>query len=209
MKKKALALFLVSGILGVGFLGSKWAISGEDKSYRIFEANGWFGNGNKESFKISFDEKNKFEGKKSILIEAKKELSNDFATIIQSINPEKYLNKRVRFSGYIKTENAGGGCLWMRIDDKNAKVLQFDNMYNRFPKGNTDWKKYEVVLDIPQDSKAIVFGAFLQDKGKAWFDNFNFEVVDKTVKSTNMKDSETSKKADEKRKEPENLNFEK
>lgn len=203
MKKRVLSLFLASGFLLLAIFSTKSALSNEKKSddYRIFEAKGWFGNGNKEDFKITLDSKIKFEGDNSILIEAKKSSVKEFATIIQKIDPEKYLNKRVKFSGYIKTENAGHGCLWMRIDGEDKKALQFDNMYDRAPQGTTDWKKYDVVLDVPNNSKYIVFGAFLDGKGKAWFDNFSLEVVDKNVELTD--------KENEIKKVPENLNFEK
>ena len=39
--------------------------------------------------------------------------------------------------------------LWMRVDGQQNQVLSFDNMQNRPFRETTDWKKYEVVLDVP------------------------------------------------------------
>jgi hypothetical protein len=65
-------------------------------------------------------------------------------------------------------------------------------------KGNTEWTKYEIVLEVPETTKNIAFGALLHGTGQIWFDNLNFEVADNSVPST--------KKPKE---EPTNLNFEK
>ena len=77
--------------------------------------------------------------------------------------------------------------LWMRIDGKEnpRKSLGFDNMQNRPIKGNTDWKYYNVVLDVPEEANKINFGILLAGTGEILFSNLNFEVVDKSVPTTN------------------------
>lgn len=81
--------------------------------------------------------------------------------------------KKLRYSGYIKTENVqeGHAGLWWRVDRAPQEVAAFDNMADRGPKGTTSWQEYVIELDIPKDISNINFGAILVGTGKAWFDN--------------------------------------
>lgn len=64
--------------------------------------------------------------------------------------------------------------------------LAFDNMQNRAIKGTTDWKRYEIVLDVANNATAIAFGLLLGGTGQAWMDDLAFEVVGKDVPATEM-----------------------
>ena len=44
----------------------------------------------------------------------------------------------------------------MRVDD-SPQTVEFDNMQDRPLKGTGGWKKFEVVLDVPQDASGIFF----------------------------------------------------
>ncbi len=55
--------------------------------------------------------------------------------------------------------------------DGNRRTLGFDNMLNRAVTGTTDWKQFEVVLDVPTEAVNIVIGAFLSGKGQMWADD--------------------------------------
>ncbi len=108
---------------------------------------------------------------------------------MQNFSAEKFLNKRLRFSGYIKAKNvAGSAGLWMRIDGKEnpTKPLEFDNMNNRPIKGNTGWKKYDIVLDIPPNSNLVNIGILLTGTGEIMISNLKFEVVDKSIPTTDL-----------------------
>jgi len=59
-------------------------------------------------------------------------------------------------------------------------------MQDRSIKGTTDWKKYEIVLDVPDGSKALAYGVVLSGNGKVWFDNLKIEEVDKSIPVTNI-----------------------
>ena len=74
---------------------------------------------------------------------------------------------------------------WLRVDqEKSKKPLAFDNMSERPVKGNSDWTKYEIVLDIPKEASNLAYGALLNGTGQIWFDNIKFEVVSKDEKTT-------------------------
>lgn len=95
--------------------------------------------------------------------------------------------KRVRFSGYIKTEGVTNGYagLWWIVDGASG-TLAFDNMQNRGVTGTTDWKRYDIELPVATDAKSISFGAILPGNGTAWFDGLTVELdgtpyLDKSV----------------------------
>jgi TonB family protein len=85
--------------------------------------------------------------------------------------------KRIRYSGYIKTENISRGWagLWWRVDGTSG-VLAFDNMQDRGAKGTTDWQRYEIDLPVAADAKNINFGVLHAGDGSAWFDGLAVEV---------------------------------
>jgi erythromycin esterase-like protein len=85
--------------------------------------------------------------------------------------------KRVRYSGYIKTEGIARGYagLWWRVDGASG-MLAFDNMNGRGVTGTTDWKRYDIELPVAADAKNINFGAILTGDGSAWFDGLTVEL---------------------------------
>jgi hypothetical protein len=124
-----------------------------------------------------------------------------FGTLMQEFRADHYVGKRVRFSAFVKTQDASGWAgLWMRID-KGATQLAFDNMQNRPIKGTTDWQKYDVVLDVPQDATGVFFGVLLGGTGEVWISNVKFEAVGPDVPTTSTPPPMLSA-------EPTNLNFE-
>jgi hypothetical protein len=121
-----------------------------------------------------------------------------FGSLAQSFSAEKYLDKRIRMTGFLKTEHADWAGLWMRIDGQEpGQTLAFDNMLTRQIKGTTDWKRYEVVLDVAGNAREITYGVLLTGKGQVWFADFKFEEVGNDVAITVKKS----------RKAPANLNF--
>jgi hypothetical protein len=100
------------------------------------------------------------------------------------IQARQYLGKRVRLSGYVKAEGVEGWSgLWMRVD-KEHEMLEFDNMQDRPIKGTSDWRTYDVVLDVPQGATGIAFGILLCGPGRVWLSGTKFEVVSDATKTT-------------------------
>ena len=123
-------------------------------------------------------------GKYGSLIAAKSDKAGGFGTLMQTISADDYRGARWRLSGFMKTEQAGRAQMWMRVDGTEPKLLAFDNMDSRAVTGTTDWKRYEIVLDVPSASIDIAFGYFLAGGGKVWGDNFKLEKVDASVPVT-------------------------
>ncbi|MCJ8011491.1 AraC family transcriptional regulator [Paenibacillus sp. KQZ6P-2] len=111
----------------------------------------------------------------------------EFATMMQQFKADRYLGKRLKLSGFIKTKAVDGFCgFWMRVDDALHDVLQFDNMSDRPITGDTEWNHYSIVLDVPEKSAIIAFGVLLSESGQVWIDGLQFEEVDTKVPTTNI-----------------------
>ena len=112
--------------------------------------------------------------------------TDGFGTLMQTFSAEHFVEQRVRFSGALKSElsvedRVG---LWMRIDGPGGRMLAFDNMAGRPIGGTTDWEHYDVVLDVPEEARAIALGVLLVGGGKAWMSDFNVEIVGPEVETT-------------------------
>jgi hypothetical protein len=148
--------------------------------------NGWVG-GNVAEYDIGVDRHLAKEGKACAYIRSKTAAPQSFGTIVQTFSAEAYAGKRVRMSAFVRVEKIDGWAgLWMRVDGqgKDEYGLSFDNMQNRPIRGTSDWKRYNVVLDVPSKSKSISFGILLSGAGQAWIDDFKFEVVASDVPVT-------------------------
>jgi hypothetical protein len=50
-------------------------------------------------------------------------------------------------------------------------------MQDRSIKGTTEWKKYDVVPDVPQNASGIFFGVLLSGTGTVRLSDARFEIV--------------------------------
>jgi len=74
----------------------------------------------------------------------------------------------------------------MRIDGSDQyKRLGFDNMQSRPIVGSTEWQKYDVVLDVPDESEAIAFGILLVGSDEVLIDDIRFDEVGEDIAVTN------------------------
>ena len=105
--------------------------------------------------------------------------------------PGHFLGKSVKFTAKVKTADviSGTANLWFRVDGKNKKVLAFDNMYDRPITGTTGWKKYSIVLDVPEDAQRLAYGIFVEGEGKAWMKDFTL-VEERILELDEMEDDD-------------------
>ena len=108
------------------------------------------------------------------------------------------MKKKIKITASIKTEKVKKRAgLWLRIDGETTETtLGFNNMSDRPIEGTTDWTEYSILMNVPENSKTLNFGALLNGNGKIWLDDVKFEVI------SNMDNNETLSP-------PSNLNFEK
>ena len=152
---------------------------------------GWVRWGQKDSpYQVVTDGATGHSGKQSCRIEyvgTGPADGDSFGGCGKGVQAEAWLGKRVRLSGYVRTEKVvgDGACLCLRVDGPD-KSLAFDNMAanDRAIHGTTGWKKYALVLDVAQEAKFIAFGFFLDGSGKMWVDDLQLEVVGSDVPVT-------------------------
>ena len=176
---------------------------------------GWHKAGSDPSgYEMTIDRVNKHSGNAGARIVRTKKTSkaDDFGTLMQTFKADEFRGKRLKMSAWMKTANADSAQLWMRVDGID-RTLGFDNMDPRAVKGTTGWNQYAIVLDVPEATENIAFGAFVAGNGEAWVDDFAFEVVDATTQSTNILTEEMGKETFKGSNtkyplKPRNLNFE-
>lgn len=188
MKKTFFVFALV--LISVPALAQTPKSEPQTKTADLQPPTGWRKSGSHpENYEIYLDSTVKRSGKASGAIKSKPSATKGgFATMLQGIKPDNYRGKRIRLSGYLKTENVTDySGFWLRIDDtESGWHLDFDNMQNRPVKGTSDWKKYEVVLDVPDKAGLIGFGVNLSGSGQVWVDDIQLEVVGKDIASTSL-----------------------
>jgi hypothetical protein len=146
---------------------------------------GWFVAGSKPAeYESGIDVSAVHNYRPSAYLKSTTPVIHGFGTLMQQFNADHYLGKRVRFSALVKTEEAQDWAgLWMRVD-KGPKMLAFDNMQNRPIKGTNDWRRYDVVLDVPQEATGIFFGVLLSGSGEVWLNDAKIDVVGADVLPT-------------------------
>lgn len=149
---------------------------------------GWFVAGSHpHDYDVRLDNTVAYQSQTSALIQSKYPQAAGFGTLMQKFKADRYRDKRLKLSGYIKTEAVETWTgLWMRVDGFENQILSFDNMHNRSITGTTDWTRYAVVLDIPVISFAITFGFLLAGSGRVWCDLLQFETVSLDIPTTDI-----------------------
>ena len=162
---------------------------------------GWFLAGSKPSeFEAGLDPGQAYQGHRSAYLKSKQLNVDGFGTLMQQFKAEQYLGERVRLSGLVKSQEvAEWAGLWVRVD-KGKEMVAFDNMQDRAIKGSTDWRRYEVVLDVPKDATGIALGILLTGPGEVWLNGARLDVVGTEIAVTG---SSNAKIADK----PVNLDF--
>ncbi|WP_430391893.1 hypothetical protein [Dyella sp. 20L07] len=147
---------------------------------------GWFVNGPaQDSYDIGIQASTRQAGGNSAYIRSIKD-NNGFGSMMQTIKADAYRGKRIRLSGQLSTKAANKAALWMRVDGSERRILGFDNMDQRAPHGDSDWKEYSIVLDVPADAVDIAFGFLLERKGEVVVENLRLETVGNNVPTTDM-----------------------
>jgi hypothetical protein len=118
------------------------------------------------------------------------------ADLMQHFLAENYRGRRLRFSGWIKSENVSGACsLWMRIDE-NINLLIF--AHSSSLAGSNDWTQRQVVLDVDAEATLISIGVAIEGSGTAWISDIALEIVGADIPTTASRNIPL---------EPKNLNF--
>lgn len=152
---------------------------------------GWYPSESAPDYEVIIDPNERHSGTRCSSLRSLVAKPKSFGNITQSFAPDEYFGHRLRMSAWVKTRLTGGKAqLWLRVDtgedwkSNNVKPGKFDNMDDRPIKGDTDWTKYNLVVDISEENTAIVFGLMLLGEGQIWLDDISFEKVGKDVPLT-------------------------
>lgn len=146
-----------------------------------------------QDFEVVVDEKVKHGGKASARIDFIGEQFAGFLFLTQSFKADAYRGKRVRLSAWVKTKSPDSHAQLLFRLDALKRGPGFDNMANRPIREITDWTKYDLVLDVPEDVVALVVGVMSLNQGTIWVDDFSLEIVGNDVPVTNMLTPEAMK----------------
>jgi hypothetical protein len=151
---------------------STWHLTGS--SPESYEA-GWFGGANAAFY----------------LRSRTPPLGGGFGTWMKYGQAGSYLGKRLRLRANIEPKEVSGWAgIWMRVDGKNGKLLEFDNMQDRPIRGTTPPHPYEVVLDVPSDATGFGYGILLAGVGDLKVSDIVLESVSTDVATTNLQSHE-------------------
>lgn len=83
---------------------------------------GWFLEGNKpDSYEAGTDKRVVYNGHPSGYLKCTKPVAaTDWAMLVQLIRADSYLGKRVRFSGFVRTEASTGASPWISVSGKKG-----------------------------------------------------------------------------------------
>jgi hypothetical protein len=168
---------------------------------------GWFPAGSHpKDYKMEITDKVKHSGSSSAMIKFTSDKESDgFGTFMQMHKPGAWAGKKIKMTGFLKSEDVKNWSgMWCRVDAASGKEsFDFDNMGDRPIKGTTDWKKYEITVNVPSDASAVAYGVLLNGGGTVYFDDIAFEVLG--AADAEPHNGKMGKKMPDK---PANLNFE-
>src|SRR4051794_17414274 len=96
----------------------------------------WFVAGtNPRAYELTLDRGFPHAGNASAKVQCRTHRCPAFATLMQTIQADEYMGRRVRLSGWVKATKGVSARLWMRMDGENGETLAFDNMDNRARRG--------------------------------------------------------------------------
>jgi len=104
---------------------------------------------------------------------------------------DDYHGKRLRMLAYARAEDVKQGVFNLHINgpSRDGEGMERRSMYmtsNQHEpiEGTSDWRRYELVIDVPEDAASIQCGFNLTGSGKVWLAGFQFEAVDASVPLT-------------------------
>jgi tetratricopeptide (TPR) repeat protein/predicted Ser/Thr protein kinase len=154
------------------------------------------GGSHPEDYKMAVDNTVTHGGRGSAHIASIVPKPGGFGLMVDNFEPDAYRGKRLRMSGYVRSQDVEDRAgMWMRVDGPHRKVWSFDDVQMRPITGTSDWKKYEIVLDVPESAQNIAFGVMLSGAGQVWMGDLDFAAVGKDVPTTGSKPKEGASSA--------------
>jgi hypothetical protein len=104
--------------------------------------------------------------------------SSTATCILQGSQVLSFRAKRVELAAQLKTDGTSKAGLSMWVYDANGVLLIQQGAGNSTW---TQWTAMSVVMDVPENAAAMLFGACLQHSGSMWIDDASLNVVGSDV----------------------------
>lgn len=117
---------------------------------------------------------------------------NGFAFLLhEGFIADDYHGKRLRMVAYACAEDVKQGIFNLHIngplregEEMERRSMYMTNNQHEPMEGTSGWKRYELVIDVPENAVSIQCGFNLMGSGKVWLDGFQFEEVDVNIPLT-------------------------
>ena len=118
------------------------------------------------------DSVTKYSGRFSLMLQSTDSYKEGSFGAKSASIPADFIGNQIMLKGFLKTTDVVGYAgLWMRVEDAEGEIVSFNNMADQEINGTRDWASYGFTLDLPENSKKIVYGILLVGTGTMWADN--------------------------------------
>jgi hypothetical protein len=107
-----------------------------------------------------------------------------YAALTRTYPAGDFRSRRIRLAGRLKTEDAQGIEIVVSAVSGEAADIARLALSDGRSAGTADWRRYEMVVDIPDGAQRLVVGVQTSGKGTVWIRDFSLEVVDSAVPVT-------------------------
>jgi len=110
------------------------------------------------------------------------EISQDWASFMQRIevNTTKPVRFKVSMDAKVsQVDTIASSRLWVRVDTKPGTEDGFFSNMGDNPITENSWKRYTIEGSFGENAKMLNFGAYADQNGDFWFDNFEVELEQK------------------------------
>jgi bifunctional DNase/RNase len=135
-------------------------------------------------------------GKPSLAITLHKPFTDPYISLLdhERFHAGHYRGQRVRLSAYVKTEHIHPPALELAISWPLDTINPFTGFadyashstHSHIIPHTADafWSLHELVIDVPEQARDIIFSLNTQEQGKLWLDGIQFTAVDHSVPLT-------------------------
>ena len=192
-------LILLLGVVGI----VPWHLEASEPSMnRNVIPEGWKLVGPfQKHYEVGLDRQTFYDGHSSVFLRRKRGEKEKkpvwrFLGLRQTFSAQDFRGKRVRLTGFLKTSHLKSNAFVTFKVHKKDKLLNFgltqisvlrQGIYqNRVSSGIEDWKKHEIVMDVPSNATSLMVTAHSWGgMGTLWCDAFRLEVVGREISITN------------------------
>jgi hypothetical protein len=142
---------------------------------------GWFSSGGgRYDYALTIDAHARHGGHASGAYAPKHETNGRYGTLMQVLAAAKFRGHRARGVVWVKSQGVvDRGDFWLRAQgpDSPGDGPGLASAVRRL-EPESDWRRYEAVIDVPRAATRIDFGVGIAGPGRVWVDDASFTVDD-------------------------------